>query len=85
MSATAAVAPIVSRTAAVHPASPQGQVLRVVPIVGPSHDRPPYRTFDADAKASVTVTEYVPGTNRWALSNSNPFIRRKSAPSYRCS
>lgn len=55
MSAT--VAPIASRTAAVHPASPQGQVLRVVPIVGPSHDRPPYRTFDAEAKAFVKVAE----------------------------
>src|SRR4051812_8093516 len=51
------VAPIASRTAAVHPASPQGTVLRVVPIVGPSHARPPYRTFDADAKAFVKVSE----------------------------
>jgi hypothetical protein len=37
------------RAAAVRPDRPQGQVLRIMPIVGPSHDQPAYRPFDTAA------------------------------------
>jgi hypothetical protein len=48
---------ISDRTAAVHAAAPQGAVLRIVPILGPSHDAPPYRLLEQKLGDVVQITE----------------------------
>jgi len=51
------IAAIAQRTQCVQVQAPQGQTLRVIPIVGPSHDAPEYRLLDQDTLALVKVTE----------------------------
>jgi hypothetical protein len=48
---------IADRTRSLVPQQPQGQGLRIVPVLGPSHDQPSYRLLDSDTVASVKVTE----------------------------
>ena len=48
---------IANRVRVVQPGRPQGPQLRVLPIVGPSSDRPPYRLLDQDTLPLVRVTE----------------------------
>jgi hypothetical protein len=48
---------IINRTRAVAPHQPQGQGLRIVPVLGPSHDEPSYRLLDSQTMGSVKVTE----------------------------
>jgi hypothetical protein len=50
-------AAIATRTRAVRPDQPQNQGLCIVPILGPSHDRPEYRLLEGDALNLVRVTE----------------------------
>ena len=45
------------RARAVSPDASQGKSLRIVPIIGPSHDRPPYELLRAQTLDRVTVTE----------------------------
>lgn len=51
------IAAIAQRTSCVQAQTPQGRRLRVIPIVGPSHDTPEYRLLDQDTLAFVKVTE----------------------------
>ena len=49
---------IAQRTHSVHPDQPQGKnALRFFPILGPSHEQPPYRQLEGDALSAVKVTE----------------------------
>jgi hypothetical protein len=48
---------ILQRAQAVRPSPVQGSQLRVIPILGPSHDLPPYRLLDEATLPHVRVTE----------------------------
>lgn len=48
---------IATRTRTTQPAHPQGRQLRVVPLLGPSDDQPPYAVLDDAALRSVQITE----------------------------
>ncbi len=48
---------IAQRTRIVRPDSPQGQHLRFVPILGPSHGQPPYALLSSDHLDKVKITE----------------------------
>jgi hypothetical protein len=48
---------IAERARIVQPTDPQGAELRIVPILGPSHDQPAYRLLDAETLSRVRVTE----------------------------
>ena len=48
---------IANRVRVVQPGRPQGPQLRVLPIIGPSSDRPSYRLLDSDTLPLVRVTE----------------------------
>ncbi|MCE9638605.1 MAG: TIGR02452 family protein, partial [Betaproteobacteria bacterium] len=48
---------IVNRARTVVPDQSQGKTLQVVPILGPSHDQPPYELLRQETLAKVQVTE----------------------------
>ena len=48
---------IADRTRAIHAEKAQGKGLRIVPIIGPSHNDPQYRLLDEQTIPSVRVTE----------------------------
>ncbi len=49
---------IAERAKRITPDQPQGRIaLRVVPIIGPSHDEPRYRLLEGDALTAVKVSE----------------------------
>src|SRR5262245_33549374 len=50
-------AAIADRVRTVTTDQPQGQQLRFVPVLGPSHEEPPYRLLETDTQNFVKVTE----------------------------